>query len=69
MDARERLRQYLEQRRELGERELVLDGMDVDEVMRLVGALRGGAAGAPAANRAGPADRPPEPRGAGGAAA
>lgn len=40
MDARARLRQYLEQRRELGDSELVLDGMHVDEVMRLVGALR-----------------------------
>ena len=38
MDARERLRQYLEQRRELGESELVLDGMSVDEVLRIVGA-------------------------------
>ena len=32
MDAREQLRRYLEQRREMGERELVLDGMSVDEV-------------------------------------
>lgn len=38
MDARARLRLYLEQRRELGESELVLDGMSVDEVMRIVGA-------------------------------
>ncbi|MBP6774148.1 MAG: hypothetical protein KA154_14200, partial [Gemmatimonadaceae bacterium] len=38
MDARERLRLYLEQRRELGESELVLDGMPVDEVMSLLGA-------------------------------
>jgi DNA polymerase len=38
MDARERLRRYLEQRRELGESELVLDGMAVDEVMTLLGA-------------------------------
>lgn len=38
MDAREQLRRYLEQRREAGERELVLDGLTVDEVMRLVGA-------------------------------
>ena len=44
-DARERLRAYLEQRRELGERELVLDGMTVEEVLRLVGVT---AAGAPA---------------------
>lgn len=39
MDAREQLRRYLEQRRELGEQDLVLDGMAVDEVLRLVGAI------------------------------
>ena len=38
MDAREQLRRYLEQRREMGERELVLDGMSVEEVMRILGA-------------------------------
>lgn len=38
MDGKERLRRYLEQRRETGERELVLDGMTVDDVMRIVGA-------------------------------
>jgi DNA polymerase len=37
-DARERLRRYLEQRRELGESELVLDGMSVDDVLRVVSA-------------------------------
>ena len=37
MSARERLRRYLEQRREMGESELVLDGMTVEEVLRLVG--------------------------------
>lgn len=41
MDARERLRRYLEQRRELGESELVLDGMPVEEVLRIVGAKKG----------------------------
>ncbi|HUF25900.1 MAG TPA: uracil-DNA glycosylase [Gemmatimonadaceae bacterium] len=40
MNARDRLRRYLEQRREMGERELVLDDLSVEEVMRLVGALR-----------------------------
>src|SRR4030081_2947605 len=40
MDARDLLRRYLEQRRELGESELVLDGLNVDDVMRLVGAAR-----------------------------
>jgi len=38
MDARDLLRRYLQQRRELGESELVLDGLNVDDVMRLVGA-------------------------------
>jgi uracil-DNA glycosylase family 4 len=35
------LRRYLEQRREMGETELVLDGLSVEEVMRLVGITRG----------------------------
>ena len=39
MDAKERLRLYLEQRRDLGESELVLDSMSVDEVMRAIGAI------------------------------
>lgn len=39
MDARERLRRYLEQRRDAGERELLLDSMTVDEVMRIVAGL------------------------------
>ena len=38
MDARGLLRRYLEQRRELGESELVLDQLNVEEVMRLLGA-------------------------------
>src|SRR6266550_8139153 len=38
MDARSLLRRYLEQRRELGETELVLDGLNVEDVMRLLGA-------------------------------
>ena len=42
MDPRDRLKRYLEQRRELGESELVLDGMTVDEVMSIVsGAVPG----------------------------
>ncbi|HEX6573477.1 MAG TPA: uracil-DNA glycosylase [Gemmatimonadaceae bacterium] len=44
MDAREKLRIYLEQRRELGETELLLDSMSVDEALKAIGALsRGGA--------------------------
>lgn len=38
MDAREQLRRYLEQRREAGEHELVLDSMAVDDVLRVLGA-------------------------------
>jgi DNA polymerase len=36
MDARERLRRYLEQRREMGESELVLDSLTVEEALRIV---------------------------------
>ena len=38
MDAKDLLRRYIEQRRELGESELVLDRLNVDDVMRLIGA-------------------------------
>jgi DNA polymerase len=38
MDAKNLLRRYLEQRRELGESELVLDSLNVEDVMRLLGA-------------------------------
>ncbi len=38
MDARDLLRRYIEQRREGGETELVLDSLHVEEVMRLLGA-------------------------------
>jgi uracil-DNA glycosylase len=48
MDARELLRRYLEQRRDLGETELVLDSLSVDEALALLGAR----AGAPAARAA-----------------
>ena len=38
MDAKEKLRLYLEQRRELGESEMVLDSMSVEEALRALGA-------------------------------
>jgi uracil-DNA glycosylase len=38
MNAEQLLRLYLEQRREMGERDLVLDELKVEEVMRLIGA-------------------------------
>ncbi len=40
MDGKDRLRRYLEQRRELGESEFVLDGMSIDEALQAVGAIR-----------------------------
>lgn len=42
MTAEDLLRRYLEQRREMGETELVLDGLSVEDVMKLVGIKRGG---------------------------
>ena len=78
MSARERLRSFLEQRREMGETEFVLDSLHVDDVLRVLGA--GGAAEiarhAPSAGRIapegprssatpGPAPRPPAGTGAG----
>jgi DNA polymerase len=44
MDARDRLREYLEQRRELGESEFVLDGLSVDEALSKLGVRGGGSA-------------------------
>jgi len=58
VDARERLRRYLEQRRELGESELVLDGLSVDDVLKVVGARPGMTAARPA-SAAPPAPPPP----------
>ena len=56
MDGREQLRRYLEQRKESGERDLVLDSLNVDDVLRLVGATAPPPArSAPAAGR--PANR------------
>jgi uracil-DNA glycosylase family 4 len=42
VDANDALRRYLEQRRELGESELVLDSLSVDDAMKLLGAAKGG---------------------------
>jgi DNA polymerase len=51
MDAKDRLRQYLEQRKEMGESDLVLDGLSVDDLMKVVGV----------AGPVGRAGRPAEP--------
>ena len=48
MDAKDRLRRYLEQRRELGESELVLDSLSIDDVMKMVGAKSSAPKGADA---------------------
>lgn len=45
MDAREKLRRFLEQRREAGETELVFDSLSVEDAMRILGAGTGKEAG------------------------
>ncbi len=45
MDAKERLRLYLEQRRELGEADLVLDQLPVDDVLSILGVAKGATSG------------------------
>ena len=70
MDAREQLRRYLEQRRELGESELLLDGMTVDEALAIVAGTSARARLSPAPERQASAVAPPptaseEPREAG----
>ena len=68
MDARALLRRYLEQRREMGESELVLDGMSVEEVMKILGVKAVSPVGVPVRNEgpsagsaAGPAAGPAAP--------
>ena len=55
MDARDALRRYLEQRRDLGESELVLDSLSVEEALKLLGAARPGPSTASIPPRTGPA--------------
>ncbi|HJQ21768.1 MAG TPA: uracil-DNA glycosylase [Gemmatimonadaceae bacterium] len=62
MDAREQLRMYLEQRREAGERDLVLDQLSIDAVLSLLGARE--AANASAAEHAPSRSAEPATRGA-----
>jgi uracil-DNA glycosylase family 4 len=47
MDAREQLRRYLEQRKDAGEQELLLDQLTVDDVLRIVGAASASASPPP----------------------
>ena len=54
MNASERLRRYLEQRQEMGETELLLDSMSVDDVMKAIGAINAGSKAS--ANTAGAVD-------------
>ena len=58
MNAHDRLRLYLEQRRELGETELVLDTLPVDSVLKLIGAPPGKGAARRGASAASPAAAP-----------
>jgi DNA polymerase len=46
VNAKERLRRYLEQRRDMGETELLLDSMTVEDVMRAIGAIGAGSGSA-----------------------
>lgn len=52
MDAKEKLRLYLEQRRDLGESELLLDSMTVEQALRAIGAIGRGSVPAPPRGRA-----------------
>jgi DNA polymerase len=60
MDAKEQLRRYLEQRRDMGEKELVLDSLTVEETLRILGARTESAVGAkPGRSGAGPGREAP----------
>ena len=61
MDARELLRRYLEQRRDLGESELVLDSMSVDDALTLLGAKVGAPTPRTPDSDAAPRRSPPQP--------
>jgi uracil-DNA glycosylase len=64
VDAREQLRRYLEQRRELGETELALDGLTVEDALRILGAKAGARPAAMTRANAAPSERPTERAGA-----
>jgi uracil-DNA glycosylase family 4 len=59
MDAKDRLRRYLEQRREMGESEFALDSMSIEEAMKVIGSGKS-SGGSPMRPLGGPAaDAPP----------
>jgi len=60
VDAREQLRRYLEQRRELGETELALDGLTVDDALRILGAKASAPSATSTPAQAAPTRRAPE---------
>ena len=57
MDAKDRLRRYLEQRREMGESEFALDTMSIEEAMKVIGSGKASGAG-PMRPLGGPAPDP-----------
>jgi uracil-DNA glycosylase len=58
MDAKDKLRIYLEQRRDLGESELMLDSLSVEEALRTIGAIGRGQTVAKPVPRENPRDNP-----------
>jgi uracil-DNA glycosylase len=57
VDARDQLRRYLEQRRELGETELALDGLTVEDALRILGAKTGAQTASQTTSRPAPSPR------------
>ena len=58
MDAKDRLRRYLEQRREMGESEFALDTMSIEEAMKVIGSGKA-SSGSPMRPLGGPASDAP----------
>ena len=62
MDGRDQLRRYIEQRKESGERDLVLDQLDVDELLKLVGAATPAGGASASTSPTNPSAGAPAPR-------
>lgn len=60
MDAKDRLRRYLEQRREMGESEFALDTMSIEEAMKVIGSGKA-STGSPMRPLGGPVPDAPAP--------